>query len=204
MTAVETTTRRRAPKGDKRERTRAALIQAAIELVRDKGFERTTLADVAERAGMTTGAIYGNFKNRDELFIAVARVRNAPIIPRVRPGMSFAEQMAAMAEAVVAALPQRRGAALGMLSYHSYMLTHEDIRQHVLKSSAEAYRLTAEGLTAMIPQDQLPMPADILVRVVHALTDGLILKRIIMPELVSDEVIHAAFAAIAGVRTPTS
>ena len=46
------------------------------------------------------------------------------------------------------------------------------------------------------------MPADILVRVVHALTDGLILKHILMPELVSDEVIRAAFAAIAGVRRP--
>lgn len=54
----------------------------------------------------------------------------------------------------------------------------------------------------MIPEDQLPMPADTLVRVLHAMTDGLILKRIMMPELVGDEVVHAAFAAIAGVRTP--
>ncbi|WP_372784248.1 hypothetical protein [Phenylobacterium sp.] len=68
--------------------------------------------------------------------------------------------------------------------------------------SAEVYRLTAEGLRSMIPEDQLPMPADTLVRVLHAMTDGLILKRIMMPELVGDEVVHAAFAAIAGVRTP--
>ena len=202
MTDAPTATRRRAPKGDKRERTRAALVQAAIELVREKGFERTTLADVAERVGMTTGAIYGNFKNRDELFIAVARVRGAPIIPRVRPGMSFAEHMAALSEAVIAAMPQRRDSALGTLSYQTYALTHEDIRQHILASSAEVYRLTAEGLRSMVPEDQLPMPADILVRVLHAMTDGLILKRIMMPELVGDEVIHAAFAAIAGVNRP--
>ena len=202
MTDAPTATRRRAPKGDKRERTRAALVQAAIELVREKGFERTTLADVAERVGMTTGAIYGNFKNRDELFIAVARVRGAPIIPRVRPGMTFAEHMAALSEAVIAAMPQRRDSALGTLSYQTYALTHEDIRQHILASSAEVYRLTAEGLRSMVPEDQLPMPADILVRVLHAMTDGLILKRIMMPELVGDEVIHAAFAAIAGVNRP--
>jgi AcrR family transcriptional regulator len=202
MTDAATTTRRRAPKGDKRERTRAALVQAAIELVREKGFERTTLADVAERVGMSTGAIYGNFKNRDELFIAVAQVRGGPIIPRVRPGMSFAEHMAALSDAVVAALPQRRDAALGTLAYQSYALTHEDIRQHILTSSAEVYRLTAEALRTMVPKDQLPMPADTLVRVLHAMTDGLIAKRIMMPEQVGDEVIHAAFAAIAGIRTP--
>ena len=48
---------RRNPKGDKRERTRAALLAAARSLIREKGYERTTLEDVATRAGMTTGAI---------------------------------------------------------------------------------------------------------------------------------------------------
>src|SRR5262249_39683639 len=59
-------TGRRRPKGDKRERTRAALLAAARDLIREKGYAQTTLEDIAERAGMTTGAIYGNFKNRDE------------------------------------------------------------------------------------------------------------------------------------------
>src|ERR1019366_5037273 len=121
-----------------------------------------------------------------------ARLRGAPIIPQVRPGMSFAEHMAALSEAVVAALPQRRDAALGTLSYQTYTLTHEDIRQNVLASSAEVYRLTAEALRSMIREDQLPMPADTLVRVLHAMTDGLILKRIMRPALVGDEGIHAA------------
>jgi hypothetical protein len=40
-------TGRRRPKGDKRERTRAALLDAALALTREKGFEETTLADVA-------------------------------------------------------------------------------------------------------------------------------------------------------------
>ena len=65
---------RRAPKGDKRERICAALLEAARALVRERGYERTTLEKVAKRAGMTTGAIYGNFKNRDDLFIALAGI----------------------------------------------------------------------------------------------------------------------------------
>ena len=62
---------RRRPKGDKRARTRAQLLEAARQLVREKGYEHTTLEEVARRAGMTSGAIYGNFKNRDQLFIAL-------------------------------------------------------------------------------------------------------------------------------------
>src|SRR4249919_3496001 len=104
---------RRQPKGDKRERTRTALLDAALTLTREKGFEQTTLQDVAERAGMSTGAIYGNFKSRDELFMALAVRQWAPIRPRFSPGSSFAEMMHAMAEAVLAAIPDRQPAAVG-------------------------------------------------------------------------------------------
>src|SRR5213595_2067799 len=90
---------RNRPKGDKRHRTRAALLEAARAVVREKGYARTTLEAVAERAGMTTGAIYGNFKNRDELFIALGQTYWPPVAPRVPPGATFAEAMRALAEA---------------------------------------------------------------------------------------------------------
>src|SRR6201984_3236201 len=95
--------RRRQPKGDKRDRTRAKLLEAARALIREKGHENTTLEAIAERAGMTTGAIYGNFKNRDELFIALGQTFWPPIKPQVKPGSTFAAIMRAMAEATIAA-----------------------------------------------------------------------------------------------------
>src|SRR5262245_54140438 len=56
--------------GGKRLRTRARLIDAAVDVVREKGFYKTTLEEVARRAGMTRGAVYGNFKDKDELLLA--------------------------------------------------------------------------------------------------------------------------------------
>src|SRR5258707_9177274 len=96
------------PKGDKRARTRAKLLSAARELIREKGFESTTLQEVAQRAGMTSGAIYGNFRNRDELFIALAEVYWAPVKPVFSPGSSFAKKRRALAEATITAIPERR------------------------------------------------------------------------------------------------
>jgi len=104
---------RRRPKGDKRDRTRAKLLEAARSLIREKGFEHTTLEAIAERAGMTTGAIYGNFKNRDELFLSLGQTYWAPIKPNVRPGASFPEIMRALADATLAAIPERSAAAVG-------------------------------------------------------------------------------------------
>src|SRR5579885_1592264 len=91
------------PKGEKRERTRARLLEAARALIREKGHEHTTLEDIAERAGMTTGAIYGNFKNRDDLFIALGQTYWPPIKPTVRPQATFPEIMRALADATLAA-----------------------------------------------------------------------------------------------------
>src|SRR5215212_7917450 len=104
---------RRKPKGDKRARTRATLLEAARELVREKGYERATLEEVAARAGMTTGAIYGNFRNRDELFIALGHTYWPPIKPQIAPGATFAEAMHAMARATLAAVDERRLVAVG-------------------------------------------------------------------------------------------
>src|SRR6478736_2339843 len=86
-------------KGDKRARTRATLLEVARAVVREKGHEHTTLEEIAERAGMTTGAIYGNFKNREDLFIALGLTYWAPVKPRIKPGATFAEAMHAIAEA---------------------------------------------------------------------------------------------------------
>jgi AcrR family transcriptional regulator len=58
---LETASSRRRPKGDKRIRTRAKLLEAARKLIREKGYVRRS-EDVARRAGLTTGAIYGNFQ----------------------------------------------------------------------------------------------------------------------------------------------
>ena len=193
---------RRRPKGDKRERTRAALLDAALALTREKGLEATTLQDVAERVGMTTGAIYGNFMNRDELFMALAVRQWAPIKPQFTPGASFAELMHAMAEAVLAAIPDRRPAAAGALSFRAYALRNESVRESFRDEMANGLAAGATWMESALAADDLPMPADTLVRVINSLIEGLLFQRFLTPELMPDEVFYAAFAALAGKPWP--
>ncbi|MEP7000944.1 MAG: TetR family transcriptional regulator, partial [bacterium] len=159
--------------------------------------ENTTLTDVAQRAGMTSGAIYGNFRNRDELFIALAEVYWAPIKPQFAPDSSFAEKMRALAEATLAAIPERRMAAVGRLTGMAYALTHDEMRAKVHEVTAANFAAGAAWVRAVAQERELPMPPEILVTVVHALTEGLLFQRFLTPELVPDEVFYAAFAAVA-------
>lgn len=187
---------RRQPKGDKRQRTRLALLDAARTVVREKGYERTTLADVAGRAGMTTGAIYGNFKNREELFVALGETYWAPIRPRLKPGATFAEAMEALAAATLAAVDERAPAAIGRLNGLAYTLASDALRRQVHDVTAASYEIGAAWLRGFDARD-LPMPADQLVRVLHTLMEGLVLHRLLTPELYPDDVFYAAFAALA-------
>ncbi|MCA9589758.1 MAG: TetR family transcriptional regulator [Myxococcales bacterium] len=54
----------------KSERTRAAILRAALGLFRRKGFDRTTMRDVARAAEVAVGAAYYYFPSKDALVLA--------------------------------------------------------------------------------------------------------------------------------------
>jgi AcrR family transcriptional regulator len=56
--------------------SRAALIAAALEEFTDKGYETATLASIAERAGVTTGAVYAHFRGKLDLFFEAVGIRS--------------------------------------------------------------------------------------------------------------------------------
>src|SRR5438477_1485849 len=50
---------------------RQAIIEAARVLFTTEGYEATTIADVAGKAGVAVGTVYLYFKNKTELLVAV-------------------------------------------------------------------------------------------------------------------------------------
>lgn len=196
---------RRRPKGDKRARTRATILEAARDLVREKGYDHTSVQEVARRAGVSNGALYGNFRNRDELFAALGPAYWPQVRVRIGPGSSFAEAMHAVAEATIAAIPARRRAGAGRLSGMAYTLANEPLRLQTQANAETAYAAAVEWWRRTIPDEsQLPMPPEILVRVIAAMVEGLTFQRLLTPDLIPDEVIFAAFAALAGRREASS
>jgi AcrR family transcriptional regulator len=49
------------------QQTRAAIIDAALELFRSNGYEATTMRAIAQRAGVSTGNAYYYFSSKEEL-----------------------------------------------------------------------------------------------------------------------------------------
>ena len=145
---------------------------------------------------MTTGAIYGNFKNRDELFIALGNTYWAPVKPQIATGATFAEAMRALASATLVAVDERAPVAVGRLTGLAYTLTNSELRARVQEVTKSSYEVGAEWLRTF-DERELPMPPEQLVRVIHALIEGLVMQRILTPELFPDEVFYRAFAMLA-------
>jgi AcrR family transcriptional regulator len=63
----------RKTKEDK-EKTRLLLLESAMKVFSDKGFNATRLEDIASGAGMTRGAFYWHFKNKEEIYAQVVEL----------------------------------------------------------------------------------------------------------------------------------
>lgn len=51
------------------QQVRDRIISAAVTVFSEKGYHRATIADVVQRSGLSVGAIYTHFRNKEELFL---------------------------------------------------------------------------------------------------------------------------------------
>ena len=73
----------RRTQAERREATRAALLTAARELFAERGFVDTGREDIAERAGVTRGALYHHFESKAAVGVAVLEALNRELSDRV-------------------------------------------------------------------------------------------------------------------------
>ena len=73
--------------GTKGERTRARLLDVAVRRFAADGFRRTSVAAVAEEAGVTPAAVYAYFPGKEGLFEAAVDVDAAALISEASEGI---------------------------------------------------------------------------------------------------------------------
>lgn len=60
------------------------ILDAAAELIERWGYQKTTIDDVAKRAGVAKGTIYLHWRTRDDLFVALLRRERVHLIEDMR------------------------------------------------------------------------------------------------------------------------
>jgi AcrR family transcriptional regulator len=180
----------------KRQQTQEKLIAAAIVAIGSRGFQNSSLDEIAAQAGVTKGAVYSNFRSKEDLFLAVARSMKLGFEPQLAAHMSLADLFHAIGEAVAKALPTARAHVAFIAEYQLLALTDPKMRERLAKSYEETLLSTVRQIPSGIVESELPLPPRQLAVVIQSLALGLIQQHQLTPRLVTRAVVIAAFDAL--------
>lgn len=107
----------RRTQAQRREATVARLIEAATEALIEVGYARTSVQEIARRAGLTQGALFRHFPSRIELMIRVAEDVGDGLLELFRTDF---QRLCRNAEA-----PQSLALALGLLRSNVQARLHQ-------------------------------------------------------------------------------
>lgn len=132
---------------ESRTNSRAALVEAAFEEFTSKGYEAATVAGIADRAGVTTGAVYAHFTGKLDLLLATVGL--APIADVTRSLDTAAGSASAVVAALARSLSERPDARRVLLLDVIVAARRDPQVAEVLRGGLEAYvRATGRALGA--------------------------------------------------------
>ncbi|EJL04543.1 MULTISPECIES: TetR/AcrR family transcriptional regulator [Pseudomonas] len=112
---------------------RGKLLQTAAHLFRNKGFERTTVRDLASAVGIQSGSIFHHFKSKDEILRAVMeetiRYNTALMRAALAEAGSVRERVLALIRCELQSIMGGSGEAMAVLVYEWRSLSEQGQRQ---------------------------------------------------------------------------
>ncbi|WP_410644867.1 TetR/AcrR family transcriptional regulator [Amycolatopsis sp. lyj-346] len=132
--------------------TRERLLDAALDLFAERGYDSVTVAEIAERAGLTKRTFFRHFTDKREVLFAGQEVLSRIFAEAIAEAPSPASPVEAVAAGLTAAAaafgPQRRDRARQV---QSVVAGHRDLRErellkHATLTAAMAGALRARGV----------------------------------------------------------
>src|SRR5690606_32372553 len=115
---------------------RGKLLQTAAHLFRSKGYERTTVRDLASAVGIQSGSIFHHFKSKDEILKAVMEETILYNTALMRAALADArdprEQVLSLIRCELQSIMGGTGEAMGVLVYEWRSL-NADSQAHILR-----------------------------------------------------------------------
>jgi AcrR family transcriptional regulator len=187
-----------APSQGKRARTRKMLIEATSAIIREKGYAHVSMEAVAARAGVSRGSIYGNFRDRNDLIAAVGAERAPRVFPAPTPGADLRTQLRAVGKTIAEAARRHREDTIYWSAYMTYVQSDGELKRRAAEQGRMVRTMIVDAWSAALPPEAMPMPVETFVKVLTTLTTGLIMAHSMSPDDFGEDVIVAAFEALAG------
>lgn len=173
--------------------TRRCLMDSAAKLFAKRGLQQASIEELADDAGYTKGAFYANFKNKEELFLAMLDERFAERveqIERVIRGEGTEDEKALRAgddfAAVLRADPEWQRL---FFEFSAYAARDEDFRQELVTRYHWMQDRIATALRKR--KNDLDVPATVaperVALMTCAMANGFALEKLLEGDAVPDE-----------------
>jgi AcrR family transcriptional regulator len=193
---------------ERQEHTRQRLMRSAAHVAARRGLERASLDEVARHAGFTKGAVYANFKSKEQLFLAMLDERFAQRLEdldRVMGTEAAPEDQARQAASdFIRAIEAEPEWERLFFEFAVYAARNEDFRRELVAR----YRTMRERIAELIRERaerlgmEPPLPVDRIAAMTFAMANGTALERLLEPEAVPDDLYPTMMAAFfTGLRT---
>jgi AcrR family transcriptional regulator len=198
--------RPRPTRAEKNEATTAALLGAAAEAFAEHGFEAATMEEIAERVGLSKGALYYRYKTKEDLFLALLDERCAAYLARLQPPPGAhgpaAGGWAPLATHFLQIVREGTWPRL-FFEFVSYASSSPRARRELAKRTRALRRAVAKLIESQATDTgvELPLPPEEIALALTALGNGLALERLADPLSVPD---HAFIRLPALILSPTA
>ena len=189
---------------ERQAQTRRDLVAAAATVFARRGYHRATIEEIASEAGMTSGAIYSNFRGKEELFLAIADDQVESRIAEIEAVADAAEgKRDAGAEAsdqFRAFLESDPDWPLLFYEFWSISVRDPDLQGELAKRRDQIRDALADTLERVALEHgfALRFPAPALATAIAASLNGLAFERAADPKALPDEVFGEFIAAVLG------
>ncbi|MFD0631473.1 TetR family transcriptional regulator [Catenulispora yoronensis] len=128
--------------------SRGRLAQAAMGMFAERGFDQTTVADIAARAGLTERTFFRHFSDKREVLFHGGSHLEEVMTAAVAAAPPDATPLAAVAAGVAAVGPAFEGGRTGSRLRQSIIETHPDLQEREAAKLCHLGLALAESLRA--------------------------------------------------------
>ena len=146
------------------EDTRRKIYDAAMELFREKGFEETTMRDIAAKAGVALGGAYYYFSSKDAIVLAFYRemqeTSNEPVLGVLAGQKKLKDRIRSVVEQRLQLLEPNRKFCAALFRHApdsaDPLSPFSEESKPIREGAIEHMRIVVEGSDMKIPADLQP------------------------------------------------
>lgn len=189
----------------RRQLTREHLLHAAAQVFAERGFAGASLDEVAARAGFSKGAVYSNFRNKEDLFLALLGWRYAREWEALAETLQSGDTPSDVRLSDFVELVRRQGAT----EDGDWWLLYEEFHLYALRNPAAKEKLAeleqrdVDEITRVIEGERQRLglrslqSAPSAARTAVAFMRGIAMMRALDPQGAGDDFLEAAMAFLA-------